>query len=157
MQLRKEAAGRLKRSFDEAKRYYDRRHRAAEKLSPGDIVRFSAPPRAADGTLRKLDPLFRGPLVITRATGQDTYALLSVEDDKFAGTAHTSQLRLFGDAPTVFTDSNSTQIAGQEQAIGSSDSGVDDPLRVPNESLTCSETIPEPAPVDTQQASDAAT
>ena len=98
--LREAALSRLKSSFEDAKKYYDRRHFAAESLkaeSPGDIVWFAAPPRPADGTSRKLDPLFRGPMVVSRVLDHDTYAVASLDDNnRYVTSAHIDQLRLFG-------------------------------------------------------------
>lgn len=100
--LRSVARARLQASFDEAKKYYNRRHVAADRLNAGDVVWFSAPPRNADGTSRKLDSLFRGPMVVTRALDHDTYGIVSLDDDNaYSTTAHISQLRLFGHGVSV--------------------------------------------------------
>ena len=64
--LREEARKRIETSFQEAKKHYDKRHVAADALQRGDIVWFRAPIRNSDGTSRKLDAKYRGPLMVTR-------------------------------------------------------------------------------------------
>lgn len=96
-QIRDRARERILKSFQEAKRDYDKRHVAAETLRPGDIVWVTAPRRKADGTSRKLDDKYRGPMVVTRRLDNDVYTIVSCDDsDTYSTTAHISQLRLFG-------------------------------------------------------------
>lgn len=101
VQLRQEAINRLHHSRTEAKRFYDRRHYAAERLSPGDIVWMTVSPRAADGRSRKLDALYRGPLFVIKSLGNDVYVVHSAtaEDGRvYKTTAHIGQLRRFGNS-----------------------------------------------------------
>ena len=75
-ELQTRAVDRIKSTFEETKKFYDRRHVAAEKLRTGDVVWFSASPTPADGTSRKLDPLFRGPLKRENPAQRAPFAVL---------------------------------------------------------------------------------
>ena len=127
--LRTAALDRIKSAFEETKKHYDKRHVAAEKLRTGDIVWFSAPPRAADGASRKLDPLFRGPLCVSKVLTHDTYVVVSLDDENpHSSTAHIGQLRRFG--PPRGGESSSDDADPSTAVNGSADpviqSDVDD-------------------------------
>ena len=117
--LRRAARDRLQKAFGEVKKHYDKRHVAAERLREGDIVWFSASPRKADGTSRKLDPLFRGPLMVTRALEHDTYAVVALDDQNpYSTIAHVGQLRLYGHGAEQLPEKTPEQAERSSRQVG---------------------------------------
>ena len=75
--------------------YYNKKRRPhVVKYQLGDVVAVSRLP-VYTGQPVKLQPKFRGPMIITEILPSDTYRLVQLGEKKYSCTAHCSQLRWF--------------------------------------------------------------
>lgn len=96
--MRAEAITRTETAQAKQKRYFDRKHCRGETLSVGQIV-FAKAAAEATGMSTKLQPRYRGPLVVVKRIAQDTYRCqsLNTEGTILDTNFHISALRVWGE------------------------------------------------------------
>lgn len=123
--LQEEAREKILRAHDAWKKHHDPHRRHPPSYGVGEVVFMRRVPTAT-GESTKLQPKYRGPLVITQVLPADTYRVCQLAPNRagrvFATTAHVSALKAFRAQPDEDdSDDEETEPSDEEEEANEAD------------------------------------
>lgn len=142
-ELQEEARKNICIAQGKMKSRYDKGRAKSTELNEGSVVFMKSAPTAT-GESTKLQPKYRGPLVIIKRLPSDTYHVADLNDGaegrRYAATAHASQLKLWKPSNSESDDgSDSEEESSGEEEAAEREVPAEEPANGSNDVISISE------------------